>query len=363
MNPAWSGAHRNPRILIVGTHLSEHGGHRTPSEDLRDRLREVGELEVLSCSDRRLGLTRLAHTLGTIVRHSRRIDLAIIDVFSGRAFVLAELARAWAARTGARTALTLHGGGLPDFAKRKRDRVQGLLLSADYVTSPSAYLAESFSDVRDVKVLPNAIDLAQFSAEQDGDGAGRSPGASPHLLWVRAFHAIYRPWDAVEILHRVGQIHEDARLTMIGADKGDGSLQRVRDTARRFGLEERVLVIPGIPHEDIAGMLRSADVFLNTTSVDNTPMSVLEALAIGVPVVTTAAGGLPHLVEHGRSALLSPIGDIESMATQVLAVLKDPAVANRLREGGWAIAAAHDWSRILPRWQDLIRDATESRSQ
>ena len=360
MKPARTRSSRALRVLIVGTHLSKHGGHRTPSEDLQDRLRQAGGLEVIACSDRKHGVSRLADTTATILRHWRRLDVAIIDVFSGRAFLLAEWARGWAARAGARTVLTLHGGGLPDFAETSGARVQRLLLEADHVTSPSTYLAKSFGHVREVDVIPNPIDRARFFPETVAR-APHTSGDSPHLVWVRAFHAIYRPWDAVEVLHRVAQSHESARLTLVGADKDDGSLQRVRDSARRLGLEARVRVVLGIPHRDIPGVLRAADVFLNTTTVDNTPLSVLEALAVGVPVVTTDVGGIPHLLENGRSALLSPVADIDSMAEQVLRLLAEPSLADRLRTGGLAVAADHDWAEVLPRWQALIQEAVESR--
>ena len=351
---------RHPRILVIGAHLSDRGGHRTPSEDLRDRLAATGDLDVISCSGYRHGVVRLVHTLATIAREWGRTDVALIDVFSGRAFLIAELACAWARRSGAQTILVLHGGGLPDFARTSNGRVQRLLSAADRVTSPSAYLASCFEQVRRVTVIPNAVDLSRFGGPRDTTAEARN--ASPHLMWIRAFHSIYRPWDAVEVLHRVAESHPGARLTLIGLDKGDGSLQRVHEVARRRKVTGRLDVILGMPHDDIAKALRSADVFLNTTSVDNTPMSVLEALAARVPVVTTDAGGIPHLVQHDESALVSPVAATDAMADHVLRLLEDAACAERLREGGSRVAQAHDWSTVFPRWRTLIRDVISGTS-
>lgn len=362
MNSRLGPIQRRPRVLIVGTHLSQQGGHRTPSEDLRDRLVQTGEFDVISCSDRRYAAARLVHTLITISRNWGRVDVVIVDVFSGRAFLLAEFACAWSRRSGARTILTLHGGGLPKFARQTPKRVRRLLRSADHVTSPSAYLADRFAEVCSVEVIPNPIDLARFGRRASDPAPARGPGGRTQLLWVRAFHAIYRPWAAVKILHRVTQTNRHVELTLVGADKKDGSLERVRATADELGVADKVRVILGLPHEQIADELQRADVFLNTTSIDNTPMSVLEALAMGVPVVSTSVGGIPYLVQHGQSALLSPLTDDEAMARNVLRLLDDPDCVERLRKGGFAVAAAHDWSQVMPRWQVLIRQATKGRS-
>lgn len=355
-------ATERPRVLIVGTHLSKHGGHRTPSEELCDHLRRAGKVEVVSCSDRPHAATRLVHTVFTILRRWGRLDVAIIDVFSGRAFALAELSGFLARRCGAKTVFTLHGGGLPDLARRSPRRVDRLLRSADRVTSPSAFLAERFAGTGKITIIPNPIDLGRFRTVSEAALPSRPSGDAPHLVWLRAFHAIYRPWDAVEVLHRVVSVHETARLTLIGADKGDGSLQRVHETAERLGVTERVRVVLDLPHEDVPGALREADVFLNTTTIDNTPLSVLEALAAGVPVVTTDVGGIPHLVEHDRSALLSPVADPDSMAKYTIRLIEDPACAERLRREGATIAAAHDVCQVFPRWETLVQQLTESGS-
>ena len=117
-----------------------------------------------------------------------------------------------------------------------------------------------------------------------------------------------------------------------------------------------------MPKEDVAGWLNEGDIFLNTTNVDNAPVSVLEALACGLCVVSTSAGGMAHLAEDGREVLLVPPGDPEAMADAVRRVITDPDLAERLSKGGRERAARCDWSILLPRWESLLRRAVTDAS-
>jgi glycosyltransferase involved in cell wall biosynthesis len=102
-------------------------------------------------------------------------------------------------------------------------------------------------------------------------------------------------------------------------------------------------------------VLAAADVFLNTTSVDNAPVSVMEAMAGGLCVVSTNVGGLPWMVEDRTDGLLVPPDDPQSMAAAVCEVIDTPGVAARLSENGRRKAEQSDWSVVLPKWTDLFR--------
>jgi len=100
--------------------------------------------------------------------------------------------------------------------------------------------------------------------------------------------------------------------------------------------------------------MQQGDVFINTTNVDNTPVTVMEALACGLCVVSTDAGGVPHLVTHGREALLVPRGDSQAMAAAVRRILSDPDLASTLSCRGRERSKDWDWSVVLPQWEELL---------
>jgi glycosyltransferase involved in cell wall biosynthesis len=115
-----------------------------------------------------------------------------------------------------------------------------------------------------------------------------------------------------------------------------------------------------IDNADIAALYASADIVLNPSTADNMPISILEALASGVPVVSTDAGGIPDLVEHGRTALLVPVGDAAAMATAALRLLDDTALAQRMHDAGLNEVARYAWPRVREQWQAAYRRAARA---
>ena len=119
---------------------------------------------------------------------------------------------------------------------------------------------------------------------------------------------------------------------------------------RRFGHESPASAsriewrFPGrVPKAEVPQWLDRGDVFLNTTNVDNTPVSVIEAMACGLPVVSTAVGGVPYLIEHGKDGLLVPPSDARAMADAVRRLLKDPDLAEALARAARLKVEAWDW--------------------
>ena len=107
----------------------------------------------------------------------------------------------------------------------------------------------------------------------------------------------------------------------------------------------------------MAALYRDADVVVNPSLVDNMPNSVLEALASGVPVVSTNVGGVPYIVRDGASALLVPPGAPEELAAAVRRVLDDAALAGLLRENGLRDVRQYAWPHVRDRWAQVYRSA------
>jgi len=80
-------------------------------------------------------------------------------------------------------------------------------------------------------------------------------------------------------------------------------------------------------------------------------------MACGLPVVSTNVGGIPYLLEHGKTALLVEPGDVEGMAAAVKTVLTEPDVASRLGSNGRRLAESFDWGVVLPQWNRLMTAA------
>lgn len=345
---------RKPYILLIGTHLPQDVGSRSVSEELAERLRRRGfHLKLTSRSRSRL--YRVADMLVTtwLSRHS--YDVAQIDVYSGSAFRWAEWVAALVQKTGKPFVLTLRGGNLPAFARKHPRRIARLLSSATAVTAPSDYLASAMRSTRsDIMVIPNPIELQSYIYSERANPSAK-------LIWLRAFHRIYDPTLAVRVLATVAADREDAHLTMVGPDK-DGSLEDVRTEAARLGVLDRVLFTGGVLKSDVARWLSTGDIFLNTTTIDNTPVSVLEAMATGLPIVSTAVGGIPYLIDDGDNGLLVPAGDAAAMAKAVKRLLHEPGLAARLSQNARLKSELFGWNVTLPRWEALLLELARNGS-
>ncbi len=338
---------RPPGLLIVGNFLSQHTATRGVCEDLAERLRDAG-LEVVTASARRHPLARLADMLATAGRSRHRYRVAQVDVYSGRSFRWAELVCARLRQLAKPYVLTLHGGNLPEFGQRAPRRLARLLGRAAAVTAPSGYLVEAMRPFRaDVELIPNGIDCQRYRFR-------RRDTVLPKLVWLRAFHHIYNPSLALRVLAGVLRSSPGATLTMIGPDKGDGSLEATRRLAIDLGLSERVVFCGGVPKSEVPSWLDRHDLFLNTSNTDNAPVSVVEPLACGLAVTSTRVGGIGHLLVDGEDSLLVPPDDAPAMAAALRRLLEEPGLASRLARAGRVKAESHDWSRLVPRWVALL---------
>jgi glycosyltransferase involved in cell wall biosynthesis len=305
---------------------------------------------VLTTSPKRSRVPFLIDVLTTLWRQRHSYAVASIAVFSGAAFTWAEAAAQLLRVLHKPYIAQLHGGNLPGFARRWPDRVKRLLDSAAAVTAPSRYLQESLRPYRDdIRLLPNAIDLPAYPFR-----ARTNP--RPHLVWLRAFHSIYNPSLALRVLAELTPAFPESRLTMVGPDKGDGSLQAFRRTAKGLQLESRIEYAGLIRKADAPAWLGRGDVFVNTTDFDNTPVSVIEAMACGLCVVSTNVGGIPYVLEHELNALLVPPSDPTAMAHAVRRILGEHDLAESLSLNARRKAEQFDWQMVLPLWESLFEE-------
>jgi len=333
--------------IIIGNFLSSTRGNLAVCEELAAQLTLVG-WRVITTSEQPGRIARLFDMISAVLRTRNAYHVAQVNVYSGLAFLGAEVVCSVLNLLDKPFLLTLHGGQLPEFATRWPWRVRRLLRSAAAVTTPSHYLLDKMKSYRaDLQLLPNALDLNLYSFRL------RSK-PQPRLIWLRAFHNIYNPQLAPRVLSLLADIFSDIRLTMVGPDKGDGSLQSTKQTAMDLYVMDRLVLMGSIAKTAVPTWMNTADIFLNTTNADNTPISVIEAMACGLCVVSTNVGGIPYLLQHEHDALLVPLDNCAAMAAAVRRILTEPGLAERLSRNARKRAEQFDWAAILPQWETIF---------
>jgi glycosyltransferase involved in cell wall biosynthesis len=118
-----------------------------------------------------------------------------------------------------------------------------------------------------------------------------------------------------------------------------------------------------VSRSEIGRVYDEADIFLNASSLDNMPVSVLEAFASGTPVVSTCPEGMNYLVDHERTGLLSPPGDAAKLAENILRLLRDQELSSRLSANAYEESGCYRWDAVREQWLELYRAVTSGSSR
>lgn len=233
---------------------------------------------------------------------------------------------------------------------------------SDVVTAVSDYLAtytqQEMGISRDITVIPNAVDSARFRPRQDPELRRRyaAPGESL-LVHVSNFRRVKRTDDVVRVFAEVAQ-KQAARLLMIG----DGPERpQALELSQQLGVGERVSFLGSFPR--IESILAVSDLFLLPSEQESFGLAALEAMACGLPVVASNAGGISEVIRHGVTGYTHDIGDTTSMAASALRLLGDPehyrALSAAARERASTVFSE---DRIMPLYLDAYERAVSRMS-
>ncbi len=332
------------KLLYIGNKLAKHGINATTVETLGKALQEEG-YEVVSVSDKKNFFNRIIE-MAIACAFQKNVDFVLIDAYSTKAFWYAFLCSQICRMRKIRYIPVLHGGNLPERLK-KNPRLTRMIFAHAYKNSaPSGYLKSVFEShgYTNVVFIPNSIEIEQYPFK-------RREQFKPDLLWVRAFAEIYNPEMAVRVLQKVAEKYPEASLTMVGPDK-ENIQEKVKQLADTLKL--KVTFTGKLTKEEWWKLSESFDFFINTTHFDNTPVSVMEAMALGIPVISTNVGGLPFLLEDQKNAILVPDGAVEEMTSAILELIQNSLKAQQLVQAARNKAEQWDWKVVKELWKELF---------
>lgn len=333
-------------LLYIGNKLSEHGNTATSIETLGSFLENEG-YTLFYASSKKNKLLRLLDMIFSTIKNARKVDYVLIDTYSTQnfwfAFIVSQLCRVLKVKYITK----LHGGDLPNRLQRSPFFCDLLFKNAYKITAPSAYLLEAFKSKypKQLIYIANTIEIQNYTFLT-------KTFTTPKLLWVRSFSKIYNPKMAIKVLAELKKEHPDAVLCMVGPDK-ENLVDDCKLFAKKLNVEVRFT--GKLDKEDWIELSKDFNVFINTTHFDNTPISVIEAMALGIPVVSTNVGGIPFLLQHKENAILVADDDAHAMKLAIDELFNDSFLRENIIKNARTTVEDFDWETVKHKWFDILK--------
>ncbi len=352
------------RVAIVAASPRILGGQSVQAQRMLDGWRQDADVEawlvpidpLLPAPFDRLLAVKFVRTLVTqlrywplLVRELRRADVVHAFSASYTSFLLAPLPAIVVSRLLRRPViLNYHSGEALDHLRRSGLARVVMKRWVDRVVVPSPYLQDVCARFGiDADVVPNTIDLARFAYR------ARDP-LRPRLISTRNFEPLYNVACTVRAFARIQARYPEASLMLVGSGSQTGALQALAGVLRLRHVTFAGRVDPSQVHRYYA----DADLYVQTPTIDNMPLSLLEAFASGLPAVATRTGGVPAMMRDGVHGLLARDDDDEAVAAQVIRLLDEPVYARALAAAARETCVAYEWPIVRARWRAAYQSVT-----
>jgi glycosyltransferase involved in cell wall biosynthesis len=355
------------RVAIVAPTLDILGGHSVQAERLLAAWRGDPDVEAWlvpinprppSALRAALGVKYLRTVvtegiyLPLLVRELARADVVHVFSASYSSFLLAPLPAILVARLlGRPVVLNYHSGEAADHLQRSAV-ARAALSRVELNVVPSPFLAEVFARFGlPATVVPNIIDLDRFAFRD------RDP-LRPRFLSTRNLGYPYNVACSFRAFRLIQERRPDASLTVVGSGPDETLLRQLAVELRLNHVRFLGRVAPAA----IADVYADHDIYLQTPDIDNMPLSVIEAFASGLPVVSTEAGGMPAILRHGQHGLLAPVQDHAAVARAALSLLDDPEAARQYARAARSTCESYTWAAARQQWLGIYRAAFARRA-
>lgn len=251
---------------------------------------------------------------------------------------------------------TLHGTDITLVGKDKSFEpvITFCLNQSNMVTAVSESLKRDtykhFDTKAEIKVIPNFIPAFTESVQLDMSQRRKYAADDERIIChVSNFRKVKRVEDVVRIFHKINQSVK-SRLLLIG----DGPERyNVELLCRELGACDKVMMVGKI--RDSARLMGLSDMFLLPSQTESFGLAALEAMAVGVPVISSNTGGIPEVNKHGFSGYLSDVGNVDEMAENGISILKNDEVLNKFKQQAFQQAQKFSLDKVVPEYEKLYK--------
>ncbi|MCF6280156.1 MAG: glycosyltransferase family 4 protein [Flavobacteriaceae bacterium] len=334
------------KILYIGNNLTQKLKYNSTLTTLSNLLVNEG-FEVIISSNKTKKIVRLIAMCWSVIVNRKIVDYILIDTFSTTNFYYAYCTSQLARLFKIPYIPILHGGNLPNRLQKSRRLSRRLFNNSKINVAPSNYLKNAFEKESYKTILiPNTIEINQYKFNE-------RKVFKPTILWVRAFDETYNPQMAVYVLNELKKDFSEAKLCMIGPQK-DETLELTKELIKSLDLDDSVEITGVLPKEEWHQKSKEFDIFINTTNFDNTPVSLIEVMALGLPIVSTNVGGIPFLINDGIDGVLVDKNNVNRMVNAIKNYIIYPTNTYQISKNARLKVEKFDWNNIRNQWLEVL---------
>ncbi|HXL55566.1 MAG TPA: glycosyltransferase family 4 protein [Chitinophagaceae bacterium] len=338
-------------ILVLGLFLKSKN-EKSSIRTVEDRVAEMfTKANVNTIISSRLSgkISRLFDTVYTVITARKEYDIAVVPLFgTWPSFLWQEVVTRLLKLLRKKIVLGIHGGSIPERTDRGAQRFTKALKRADELIAPSPYLCNYFEKKDfNVHIIENPVNLSEYTFHY-------KKKIRPRILWMRAFTEVYNPEMAIRVGKRLADKFNDFQMVMAG--KNGLLSSAIKKMVGENGLSGKIIFPGYINMEEKLQFANDYDIYICTNRIDNAPVSLIEFMSFGLPIVSVNVGGIPYLIKDGQNGLLVNPDDDEAMFKKICLLLDNPALVESICLNAYQYAQQYDEKNIIKKWKALIEE-------
>lgn len=348
---------RQKKILIVGLFLSDKNKNRilrTAADQLAELLNK-NNYEVITVSRIVNSVGRFIDTITTVLFKSSHYKIAVVPLYGGyKSYLWQSITTSLLKLLNKKVVVIVHGGSIPARMKKNPAKYLTSFEKADVVVAPSPFITSTLKEYKiPTELIENVVNLREYKFHY-------KENFRPRIFWMRTLEDIYNPEMAVRVAAILSKKYNDFFMVMAGYDMG--SLAMVKQLAEELNVLDKIEFPGYISNKQKNMYAADLDIYICTNRIDNAPVSFIEMMAMGLPVVSVNVGGIPYLLQDDYNGLMVDLDDDDAMANKIISIIEQPEAGKRFAANGLEFSKQFGEEPVLTKWESLFGKLNSERT-
>ncbi len=326
---------------------------RTAADQLAELFEQNG-METITVSDKLNKIGRFLDTMTVIFFKRKQYNIGIVPLYGGlMSYIWEALSTTLLRLLGKKVILIIHGGSIPERMKKDPAKYLRSFKRADIIVCPSAFIQTVLKDYGiESLLIENVVQLNQYTFQP-------KTVFRPAIFWMRTLEEIYNPEMAVRVGGLLAKKYTGFKMVMAGFDQG--KLAELKALATQLNIADKIEFPGYISQQQKEAYAATHDIYICTNRIDNAPVSFIEMMAMGLPIVSVKVGGIPYMLTEGQNGLMVELDDDHAMADAISSIIQHPEKGVALATNGLKYSQQFGAEPVLQKWKSVLQKLDPSR--